>query len=262
MLFSRATALVLHNLGVHLYLPYRFPGGRIYLDVAESRMMLARALGRYEVRKRRALGRFLKKGQTFVDAGANKGDFSLIAARCVGPAGRVLAFEPEPGNFQWITKSVELNRYQNVRPFRIALSDRNGTASLYLGKMSGWHSLLPGSSGVAGAADNRRERLVVPTRTLDAVLREQPDGGRVDVIKIDVEGAEMNVLRGAAEALDRNDNVTVLIDIHPEHGIDSREICDYLREKGFALFKEAQPFTTPVRDFSTITSLVARRSAA
>ena len=193
MLFSKATALALHNLRVHRYLPYTFPGGRIYLDVAESRMMLARAMGRYEVRKRMALEQFLKNGDTFVDAGANKGDFALIAARYVGPTGRVLAFEPEPTNFQWITRSIELNGYRQVKPFCVALDDRDGTASLHLAQMSGWHSLMAAPSGSSHGC------LTVPTQKLDSVLEDELGNGRVDVLKVDVEGAEMNVLRRRRE---------------------------------------------------------------
>jgi FkbM family methyltransferase len=251
-----ALATLLSNMRLHIYLPYTFPGGWIYLDVAESPMMLARALGNYEVEKLAAVRHFLKAGQTFIDVGVNKGDFSLVAARMVGANGRVLAFEPEPTNCHWIEKSIGLNGYTNVQLFPIALSDRSGTADLYLGQKSGWHSLL------AGHADRDCGTITVATRTLDEMVGEQRHDSRVDLIKIDVEGAELLVLRGAVDTLRNNPAVTLLIDIHPILGVNPRSVCDFLREEGFSVFRETQPFDIPVGDDPLVKSIVARRPAA
>ena len=78
------------------YKPYPFAGGLIYLDVDESPHMRRRVEGTYEPNKVAAVQRLLATGGTFIDVGANKGDFSLIAARTAGPEGRVIAFEPAP----------------------------------------------------------------------------------------------------------------------------------------------------------------------
>ena len=80
------------------YRPYHVAGGRIYLDITESPMMLARALGGYEVAKHEAITSVLSPGSTFIDIGANKGDFALLAAKIIGTSGSVMAFEPEPVN--------------------------------------------------------------------------------------------------------------------------------------------------------------------
>src|SRR5436190_15184494 len=112
------------------YREYAFRGGKILLDVTESKMMLARALGRYEVPKHDAIEVLLKPGQVFVDVGVNKGDFTLLAAKLVGPDGAVLACEPEPKNCKWIRQSIDLNGYKNARLFELALSDESGEAQL------------------------------------------------------------------------------------------------------------------------------------
>jgi len=251
-----ALATLLSTMRLHVHIPYRFPGGRIYLDVAESPMMLARALGNYEVQKLAAVRQFLKPGQTFIDVGVNKGDFSLVAARILGASGRVLAFEPEPTNCKWIEKSIRLNEYTNVRLFPVALSDKSGTADLYLGRKSGWHSLL------AGQAGRDCGRITVATRTLDEIVDEELHESSVDLVKIDVEGAEMHVLRGAADTLRKNPAVTLLIDIHPDMGVNPKAVCDGLREQGFTVFRETPPFNIPVGDDSMVKSIVAKRMAA
>ncbi len=233
------------------FYPYGLPGGRIYLDITESHMMLARALGRYEPSKHDALRKFLPAGGTLVDVGVNKGDFTLLGARIAGQEGTVLAFEPEPRNCHWIKKSLELNGYENVRLFEMALSDENGTGQLHLGRKSGWHSLIPGSDGVGVIS--------VETRRLDDCLSQIDWDGTIDVLKIDVEGADLRVLSGASETLANTPNITVLLDIHPHLGVNPREVLEYLTSLGFEIYEERPPFDVPVADDGRVTSIVARR---
>lgn len=204
---------------------YRVAGGRIYLDVRESPMMLARALRAYEPDKFDLIGRILSEDSNFLDVGANKGDFTLFAAR-LAPKGRVLAFEPEAANCSWIRRSVAANGYRNVELFELALSDTDGEATLHLGRYSGWHSLVGPEAQSQGG-----ERQVI-TRRLDTVLRDA--GLRdVDVVKIDVEGAELKVLDGARETLARNRRLVVLVDIHPTRGVTPDDVFRLLQEHGY-----------------------------
>jgi len=234
------------------YRPYRFAGGKIFLDVTESPMMLARALGIYELEKTLGLQELLRLGATFVDVGGNKGDFSLLAARRVGPTGRVLAFEPEPSNCEWIRRSVELSGYTCVSLQQIALGDAAGEITLHLSGISGHHSVVGGRSDASGNA------IQVKQRTLDAVLEETGDR-RVDAIKIDVEGADLSVLRGARRALTENPGVVVFMDVHPHLGVDALEVCRFFRELGFSLFEMRRPFTTSLEPSAGLLELVARR---
>ncbi len=233
------------------YYPYRFAGGRIYLDITEWPTMLARVLGRFEVAKHKAIKTFLKSGGTFIDVGVNKGDFSLVAAKLVGTNGKVIAFEPEPTNCKWIKKSIEINGYKNVTLYEIALSNQDSEAQLYIGEKSGWHSLITPQK-----SSNRR-MINVRTKKLDSFLGEISFTDPIDVIKIDVEGAELQVLHGATNTLSRNKKLVILIDIHPQLGVKPKEICDFLIEKGFSLFHEKPPFSSPVTNSEKLISLVA-----
>jgi FkbM family methyltransferase len=245
---------LLSRLAPSCYRPYRVAGGRIYLDLTESRMMLDRVRGTYEVAKHKAVEAFVKPGGTFIDIGANKGDFTLLAARLAGAAGRVLAFEPEPTNCRWLRRSIDLNAYVNVALYEMALGDRDGPATLHIGEKSGWHTLI------AGKPSRAHGTIDVTVRTLDSFLREIAFRSPVDAMKIDVEGAELMVLRGAAEMITASRRLVLLIDIHPELGVAPRDVCGWLSDRGFALFEDRPPFSTPVADLARTKSIVAVKS--
>lgn len=243
--------------GLQPYLPDRyfdfpFIGGRIYINLKESQMMLARCLGVYETDKTQSIQEYLKPDQTFVDIGANKGDFSLLAAKMVGSKGAVLAFEPEPDNCGWIRKSIALNNYENIEVFEAALGGSNEEVELFIGEKSGWHSLVKSQ----GDTDNRS--INVTKHTLDSIL-ENSNISAVDMIKIDVEGAEMEVLHGAEQTLDNNHDLILLIDIHPHMDVDPVEVCDFLSEKGFSILNIKSPHNEiPTIDKNT-KEILARR---
>lgn len=216
------------------HLPFPFIGGEIHLNIKESHMMLARALGIYEPDKTQTIQTLLKPGMTFVDIGANKGDFSLLAAKIVGDTGTVLAFEPEPDNCHWIRHSMSLNRYKNITLYDTALGDTNESTRLYLGEKSGWHSLIP------SATNSSQDTIDIQMSTLDTVLGDIGHT-HVDMIKIDVEGAELRVLEGTRTTLSHNKNIILLIDIHPHLGVDPGEVCDFLRAYGFSIHDMKQP---------------------
>jgi len=217
------------------YRPYRFAGGKIYLNVRESPMMLARICRLYERHKICAVRSFLKPGMTFVDVGANKGDFSLIAAGLVGERGTVLSFEPEPNNCKWIKKSIGLNGYQNIQLFEMALGDTNQSAQLYLGEKSGWHSLL------SSVHRHNIGMLSVIEKTLDSLL-DDIGYSSINMIKIDVEGFELEVLKGSQRTLSNNRDIILLIDIHPYLGVDPTKVSDFLRSLDFSIHNMKKPY--------------------
>lgn len=215
--------------------------------------MVRRVVGCYEPSKHQALRYFLRPGFTFVDVGCNKGDFCLVASRLVGPQGRVLAFEPHPENCRWIRKSIARNEYRNIDLYELALSDTSGSAYLHLGEQSGAHTLL------AGHAHRDEGVIAVQTRTLDGLLHEIRFTGPIHAIKIDVEGAEMHVLRGSQKTLRSNPQVVLLLDVHPGMGVDTAEVCAFLHDLGFKLRREEPPFNVPIDRFTSFGSLIAVR---
>ncbi len=136
--------------------------------------------------------KILRKGMTVVDVGANIGWFSLLSARIVGRAGKVIAFEPESGNFELFSTSIRENQFQNVVPIRACAADYNGTTNLFISSEEpGLHSMVAEVSSI---------KAEVETLTLDSVLRDLRID-HVNLMKIDVEGAEPLVLKGAYDLL-------------------------------------------------------------
>ncbi|MGW5352154.1 FkbM family methyltransferase [Streptomyces sp. NPDC004031] len=166
--------------------------------------------GVYEPQETALLRTLFAPGMRVLDAGANVGYFSLLAARHIGPAGVVHAFEPEPVNFRVLRRNVTASGYGNIETWACALSDRSGTQALYLSRSNlGRHSFAFSNVPATGAAVD------VPTRTLDAFAADLLDDGPPILLKIDVEGAEGRVLDGAADLLAR-DAVTVWFELWPE----------------------------------------------
>jgi FkbM family methyltransferase len=249
--------LIKHHEAIRWLIPDRyfaFPGlgGRIYLNIKESSMMLARALGLYELRKVKAVQALLRPGDTFIDVGGNKGDFALLAAKITGDSGKVFCIEPEPTNCKWIGQSIQLNRYENVELCSVALSDHNSEALLYLGTKSGLHTLLSGQS------ERNQGCLKVTTRTLDALLKERKTPS-VQMIKIDVEGAELQVLKGSVETIKNNPDIVLLLDIHPSLGVDPAEVFDFLSSLGLTACQMRPPYNVPATPHQGIDDVVARR---
>jgi FkbM family methyltransferase len=149
----------------------------------------------------------LLAGNTFVDVGANLGIYTLVASRIVGPSGRVISFEPSLQSFAQLEENISLNGFKNIMAARVALSDKTGQAFLYHGSDAGKNSL-----GSAPCEEPKGE--VVATQSLDEALH-QLSVETVDVIKMDVEGAEELVLLGANRTVALHRPI-VLFEINPE----------------------------------------------
>jgi FkbM family methyltransferase len=141
------------------------------------------------------LEKLLSPGKVFIDVGANFGVYALVASKLVGATGRVTAFEPTAQSFAILQQNIELNHCANVSAFRVALTHSRGNAWLY----HGWDP-VGNSLGMDPFCGDEGEE--VQTDALDNLLEENGID-RVDVIKVDVEGAEELVLRGATKSLTR-----------------------------------------------------------
>ena len=175
----------------------------------------------------------LKPGMVVLDIGANFGYYGLIAARFVGSTGKVYAFEPERKNFRLLVNNVKLNALANVIPLQIALSSENGKASLFLNKTNlGAHSICQRNVAAVG------DVVEIETTTLDNFVQRKMETKRVDLIIMDVQGAEGLVIAGADETLRKND-VKILMELWPygltNIGTDPRDLIRKLYGYGFVI---------------------------
>ena len=157
-----------------------------------------------------------KPGDTVVDVGAHIGLYSLIAAKRVGPSGKVIAIEPDPENCSLLQRNVELNKLTNVTILERAAFSSNSKLKLYLpGKERGFTKL---STLMANRAVTENF-LEIDATTLDYLMVMQGIA-QVNWVKIDVEGAELEVLKGAAVTLSESKDVALLIEVHNVSNMD------------------------------------------
>lgn len=219
------------------WLPWliRLPQGGWWLgwnDVTSSRIYLRQG---FEEGEQSFLSCFLQNGMTALDIGAHHGFYTLLFSNKVGSHGSVIAFEPSPRELRKLRWNLALNRSRNVHLEPFALSSNGGMATLFvcLGQETGCNSLRP------PAVSEPTQPVPVPVTTLDRYLEEHTVGP-VDFIKIDVEGAELDVLKGAAKLLNCNSQPIImceLADIRTEPwGYRSYEVYEFLETYGFRWF--------------------------
>lgn len=155
-----------------------------------------------DVTQSEVIWRLLSPGETAVDIGANIGYVSSLMAVRVGPAGRVMAFEPHPGLCEELRTNVRAwgDSYGRVEVYQTALSERAGMARLGMpptfAENRGLSRVLPSGEGGAAATSFR-----VELRRLDDIFDGSDDDGPIALMKIDVEGHELEVLKGAQRLL-------------------------------------------------------------
>lgn len=160
----------------------------LYFD--ETDVAVGRTIGAghpYEMHLANFLQRVLQPGMTFIDVGANIGFFTMLGARRVGGSGKVIAVEPNSENCRLIMLSIRHNQMTNIKILSLALGAETGTA-FFTPAMGSNGTLQPESENSLLGSNCT----IVPLAPLDALVKEH-----VDVIKMDAEGAEGSVLRGA-----------------------------------------------------------------
>lgn len=167
--------------------------------------------GELELGTRLLIQRFLRPGDVFVDVGANLGLHTLAAARSMLGVGKIIAFEPFEPTKRLLEKSIWMNGFSEMTEIhQAAVSNHTGNQQLYLGPSSGHHSLFPLDTTNEVSQKPVEVRLV---RLDEIVLADQ----KVDLIKIDAEGAELDVLESTATVILNNPDVALIVEFGPSH---------------------------------------------
>lgn len=209
------------------YRPVTIGAHRLTLDVTEfTAGPLYFGGSVYEPETTAFFVRHLKPGDVFVDIGANHGYFTMLAASIVGPNGRVDAFEPNPRVFAQLEAHARINRFdRTVALHACALADRAETgARLYVSQVesnSGLSSLTPNQAALDAGGLSEAGTVPVVVDTFDAWLATSGHS-RIDLVKIDVEGAEARVLAGMSAALRSGRIAALVIETSPGGPADRR----------------------------------------
>jgi FkbM family methyltransferase len=195
--------------------------------------------GRNEMPVQEWIASKLRPGMTFYDVGANIGFFSLLAAKVVGEAGHVIAFEPVQENADAIRRNADLNGFETIIVVDVAVSKSTGEAELVLAEHPGGAALKS-----ATTPPDATHCITVKTATLDSLVRRS-DYPPPDVVKIDVEGAEMSVLEGMRGVVeDHRPLVVCEVDAatRDEAEAKAREVEEIMRGWGYATSRLAESY--------------------
>ena len=211
--FERNPQSLVKRRGVYIYLNSKDRWISSYIQV----------VGAYDMEGTLLLESLLKEGDVVFDVGANIGWYTLVSSKMVKRIGRIYAFEPEPINFSLLSKSVACNAFQNVELFNCCIADYDGEVKLFLNEDN------PGDHSTAWNAGVKS--IKVPCAKLDTIVMKY-GLDHIDLLKIDIEGAEPKALSGATGLLDKGKIERMLVEYSPEvwrdyQGILARLFHDY-----------------------------------
>lgn len=155
----------------------------------------------------------IKEDDVVVDIGAYIGYFSLLASERVGDKGCVYVFEPAPRNYERLMRNIEVNKAENIKAYNFGLSDKNETLALNVSReipaetslANSWTEL---SKGVKLGKDMVEVELI----PFDQFSKDNKDLSKIDIVKIDVDGAELKVIKGMRNTLMKMHDITLFLE--------------------------------------------------
>ncbi len=194
--------------------------------------------GTYEPVQTAVFLHVVRPRQTVLDVGANIGYFALLAARRVGEAGRVVAFEPEPANAALLRQNIELNGHRNVAVEEQAVGREAGVVRLAVADANQPDGDV--CTTVFAEGGRWKSVKVVPVVGLDGYCAAQRID-RVDVLKLDIEGGEAHAVPGMRDGIRRGVYRRVFLELHPEHlrllGKTPEDILAEFLDRGYACWR-------------------------
>ena len=176
--------------------------------------------GLYDYNEMNFLLRYLRPEDSFLDVGANVGVYTLLAASKI-TSGSIYSIEALPKNYERLKENIVLNQFERIQTYQLAVSDKEGMIELSLNDGDSTPSILGQNSG---------HKLIVKTDMLDNIL---PNGTHLTLAKMDVEGAELLVLKGAKSLL-KNPVFVWILEIL---GTSAIELVDFLNSYGYRLYQ-------------------------
>ena len=183
--------------------------------------------GRREPFATKILEKKTEEGEVVLEIGANIGYYTILQSKIVGTKGRIYAVEPEKDNFEYLKKNVSLNKLKNVSLFKQAIGNKNGKLELYTYEQGNLNSPIKWSEDYIG-------KEVVKENTVDSFLK----GKRAPIwIRMDVEGYEYNIFKGAKKTLNNPDLRKMFIEFH--FGLVEKkkmiELLNIIKNSGFEI---------------------------
>ena len=200
-------------------------GNKMFLDEKDSLLLSINKI--YEKNETNFVKDSVNKGDIVIDIGANIGYYTLMFAKLVGDTGKIYAFEPDPKNFSILEKNIQVNGYNNIILEKKAVSNKLGKSTFYVSENSAGSSMHKPNNVV--------DQIYVDLITLDNYF--EVNSITPDFIKIDIEGYELNALKGMESILQSSDKTKIMIEYNPltkkEFNSDPMDNLTFLSELGF-----------------------------
>lgn len=177
----------------------------------------------------------LKKGDVVLDMGANIGLYSLAAAKIVGNSGKIYSFEPDPITFKNLKKNIESNKYNNVELINKAVSNKTGTITF----TSSENITSRSKNHIKTADEQEKNSIKIHTIKMDDFFENK--NNVINVIKMDIEGAEFEALKGMKKIIDKNIHLKIFLEFSPfmlkRLNTDIAEMINFFKSYNFKINK-------------------------
>jgi len=208
---------------------------KMYLDINDSG--LSRELlfkGIREELQTEIWGKMIKPGMNVLECGANLGYYALMEASIIGNKGRVYAVEPIPKNFKILEKNIKLNNYSHIiKAYNLAISDQEGTSKIAVTKKSNFATMLLEESVISKWMSRKLKQqtkkiIKIKTVRMDNFLKDKHD---VDLIRMDIEGYEIKVIKGLINTIKKSKKpIKLFIELHPLVFKDKKIISKFVKD--------------------------------
>lgn len=213
------------------HFPIKFNGYWIYMNPKNIELVPPMLFGKYEFGMTNLIKRIVKKGWVICEVGAYVGEHTPLFSNLTGMGGRVISIEPQPLHFGLLLNNIALNKLANVTPVKAAISDVEGTSTMY----------IPLNFSIDGRMyevnDGTRRRQKTATKTIDRLLNQYES---VNLIKMDIQGWEEKALKGAKKTINKNPNLCLIIELWPkglkEAGANPLKLLEDLKRSGFNIY--------------------------
>ncbi len=250
--FRPAGALYRYLLKAFRFRSVEVSGWKLILN-SRDELLLSIPWGTWESMEAECIRANVKKGDIVIDIGANIGHYTLLMSRLAGPGGKVYSFEPDPRNFDLLSKNIAYFHLTNVVAEMKGVAETASTRELYIDSGVSNH-FFQDPDAVSGLSFNEAE-----TVTLDGYFTDP--GQRVDLVKMDIEGCEMLALQGMAGILERNRGIKLVFEFCPyfltRASSDPRAMLALLLGSGFTLYC-IDEMAHSLKEISSIDDLLSR----
>lgn len=217
---------------------FEYEGLTFYHDINDTSVASSILTnGIYEPELLKEIKSTLINGSTFIDGGANIGFFSLIASKIIGPKGVVIAFEPTPLTSSFLKKNIKINNINNVVVSNNGLSSSEKYLPFVLTNKPEGNSIIFDKEK---NLSNKNEIININTTSIDKFCINN-DIQKVDLIKLDIEGQELEAIKGAKETLISNKNIKIIFELNIAYSRDgiefAKEIYKELNKLNFSNFE-------------------------